>query len=287
VQCDLAREDQLLGAMCDVETVFHCAALCGAPGSLQEFEQANVEGTLRLLRLAGRAGVKTFVYMSSMSVYAAPEDSSAILDESAPFDDRAAERGAYTRSKLAADRAVLDYARHHRWPRVVVLRPGTIYGPGAKLPVGRFRLPSSNDRPLIAGSPRIPAGLVFVDDVVQAMLAAARTQLPSGSSYNLIDSPDCDQAELARTLQQVSGGKIRPRFAPYPLVWTAMLGVDLVSLARHRKLGTARYRLKRTLAPMRFNCAAAKKDLDWQPRVSLAEGLTRVLNGDARQAAGL
>jgi nucleoside-diphosphate-sugar epimerase/predicted dehydrogenase len=287
VQCDLAREDQLLGAMCDVETVFHCAALCGAPGSLQEFEQTNVEGTLRLLRLAERAGVKTFVYMSSMSVYAAPKDSNAILDESAPFDDRAAERGAYTRSKLAADRAVLDYARHHRWPRVVVLRPGTIYGPGARLPLGRFRLPSSNERPLIAGSPRVPAGLVFIDDVVQAMLAAARTQLPSGSTYNLIDSPDCDQAELARTLQQVSGGKIRPRFAPYPLVWTAMLGVDLVSLARHRKLGTARYRLKRTLAPMRFDCAAAKKDLDWQPRVSLAEGLTRVLNGDARQAAGL
>jgi nucleoside-diphosphate-sugar epimerase/predicted dehydrogenase len=287
VQCDLAREDQLLGALCDVETVFHCAALCGAPGSLREFEEANVEGTLRLLRLAGQAGVKTFIYVSSMSVYAAPKNSDAVLDESAPFDDRAAERGAYTRSKLAADRAVLDYAQSHRWPKIVVLRPGTIYGPGAKLPLGRFRLPSSNQRPLIAGSPRVPAGLVYVDDVVRAMLKAALTPLPSGSTYNLIDSPDCDQAELARTLHEVSGGKIRPWFAPYPLVWTAMLGVDLVSLARNRKLGTARYRLQRTLAPMRFDCAAAKKDLGWQPRMSLAEGLARVLHSDARQAAGL
>ncbi len=287
VQCDLAREDQLLGALCDVETVFHCAALCGAPGSLREFEAANVEGTLRLLRLAGRAGVKTFIHLSSMSVYAAPKDSSTILDETSPFDDRAAERGAYTRSKLAADRAVLDYARRHRWPRVVVLRPGTIYGPGAKLPVGRFQLPSSSRRPLIAGSPRIPAGLVYVDDVVHAMLTAAHTEVPGGSVYNLIDSPDRDQAELARTLHQVSGGRIRPRFAPYPFVWAAMLGVDLIALVRHRKLGTARYRLKRTLAPMRFDCAAAKKDLDWQPRVSLAEGLARVLNGDSRPTAGL
>jgi predicted dehydrogenase/nucleoside-diphosphate-sugar epimerase len=287
VQCDLAREDQLLGALCDVETVFHCAALCAAPGSLREFEEANVEGTVRLLRLAGQAGVKTFVYVSSMSVYAAPEDSSAILDETAPFDDRAAERGAYTRSKLAADRAVLEYARHHCWPRVVVLRPGTIYGPGAKLPLGRFRLPSSDQRPLIAGSPRIPAGLVYVDDVVQAMLTAGVTQLPSGSAYNLIDSPDLDQAELARTLHAVSDGRIRPWFAPYPLVWSAMLAFDLASLARNRKLGTARYRLKRTLAPMRFDCAAAKRDLHWQPRMSLAEGLARVLNGDVRQAAGI
>jgi 2-alkyl-3-oxoalkanoate reductase len=286
-RCDLAREDQLLGALCDVETVFHCAALCGAPGSLREFEEANVEGTLRLLRLAGQAGVKNFIYLSSMSVYAVPRDPTALLDESAPFDDRAAERGAYTQSKLAADRAVIDYARRHRWPRVVVLRPGTIYGPGAKLPAGRFQLPSSTHRPLVAGSPRIPAGLVYVDDVVHAMLAAARTKVSSGTVYNLTGSENLDQGDLARTLRQVSGGRIQPRFVPYPLVWTVMLGVDLLSLVRNRKLGTARYRLKRTLAPMRFSCAAARRDLGWEPRVALAEGLSRVLNGGPCQTAGV
>ncbi len=160
-----------------------------------------------------------------------------MLDETAPFDERADERGAYTQSKLAADRAVVDYARRHRWPRVVVLRPGTIYGPGAKLPVGRFQLPSSSQRPLIAGSPRIPAGLVYVDDVVDAMLAAARTEVPGGSVYNLIDSADLDQGELARTLREVSGGRIQPRFAPYPLVWTAMLGVDLALPGAEWKAG--------------------------------------------------
>jgi nucleoside-diphosphate-sugar epimerase len=58
-----------------------------------------------------------------------------------------------------------------------------------------------------------------------------------------------------------------------------MLGMDLMSLVRHRQLGTARYRLARILAPLRFECAAARRDLGWRPRVSLAEGLTRVLNG--------
>jgi nucleoside-diphosphate-sugar epimerase/predicted dehydrogenase len=288
VQCDLAREDGWRSALCDVETVFHCAALCGAPGSLREYEEANVQGTLRLLGLAADAGVKNFIYVSSMSVYAAPQDSSLPLDEASPLDQRASERGAYTRSKLAADTAVLEYARRH-WaagaPRIVVLRPGTIYGPGAKLPMGRFQLPSSNERPVIAGSRRIPTGLVYVDDVVEAMLAATRSGVPTGSVYNLVDPADCDQDELARTLHQVSGGRIRPLFAPYPLVWTAMLGVDLVSLLRHRKLGTARYRLQRTLAPMRFECTAARKDLGWQPRVSLAHGLARVLNGSLQPLA--
>jgi nucleoside-diphosphate-sugar epimerase len=222
-----------------------------------------------------------------MSVYAAPENGAAVLDESAPLDARAAERGAYTRSKLAADQAVLDYARTHRSPRVVVLRPGTIYGPGAKLPVGRLQLPSPATRPLVAGSPRTPAGLVYVDDVVEAMLAAATAKIPTGSVYNLVDSSECDQGELARTVAEVTGGRIRPRFAPYPLVWAAMFGVDLLSLVRHRKLGTARYRLQRTLAPLRFDCAAARRDLGWHPRVPLALGISRVLQQSGGTPAGV
>lgn len=286
VQCDLAREGDLQQALRDVDTVYHCAALCSAPGSLADFEQANVQGTVRLLQLAAKAGVKHFVYVSSMSVYAAPDGADTVLDEKAPLDARAAERGVYTRSKLAADQAVLDYARRQLSPRVIVLRPGTIYGPGAKVPVGRFQLPSSSLRPVVVGGPDLPTGLVYVDDVVEAMLAAARSGVPTGSVYNLVDSSDSDQAELARTLTEVTGGRIRPVFAPYPLVWLAMLAVDLLALARHRKLGTARYRLRRTLAPMRFECAAARQDLGWRPRVTLAEGLTRVLSGGAPPMAG-
>ena len=282
-QCDLAYEEGLRSALSGIETVFHCAALCGAPGSLEEFEDANVRGTLRLVRLAAEAGVKNFVYVSSMSVYAAPNGTRAVLDETWPYDGRAAERGAYTRSKLAADAALLEHARRELTPRIIVLRPGTIYGPGAKLPVGRFQLPSSSDRPLIAGSRWVSAGLVYVDDVVDAMLAAARSGVPTGSVYNLVNTADCNQDELARTLREVTGGRIRPVFAPYPLVWAAMLGADLMSLLRHRQLGTARYRLQRTLAPMQFECAAARQDLGWRPRVTLAEGLSRVLNGGTGQ----
>src|SRR3954467_8240141 len=286
VQCDLTREAHVEEALRDVETVYHCAALCSAPGSLTDFEEANVHGTIRLLKLAAKAGVKNFVYLSSMSVYAAPEGPHTVLDESAPLDARAEERGVYTRSKLAADKAVLDYARRQLSPRVVVLRPGTIYGPGAKVPVGRFQLPSSNLRPVVVGGPDLPTGLVYVDDVVEAMLASAESRVPTGSVYNLVDSADSDQAELARTLSQVTGGRIRPMFVPYPLVWLGMLAMDLLSLVRYRKMGTARYRLRRTLAPMRFECAAARQDLGWRPRVTLAEGLARVLNGGNPPMAG-
>ncbi len=141
VKCDLGNEDELRRALSGVETVFHCAALAGPPGSLEQYEEANVKGSIRLAKLAAEAGVSNLIYISSISVYGPP--SGPYLDETAPYDRRAADRGLYTQTKLAAEESLLEYARNHPSPRIITLRPGTIYGPGSKLPIGRLTLPSS------------------------------------------------------------------------------------------------------------------------------------------------
>jgi nucleoside-diphosphate-sugar epimerase len=56
-----------------------------------------------------------------------------------------------------------------------------------------------------------------------------------------------------------------------------MFGADVFAAARRGKLGTARYRLARTLADMRYPCYAAREQLGWMPHVSLSQGLARVL----------
>jgi predicted dehydrogenase/nucleoside-diphosphate-sugar epimerase len=276
IQCDLGNEQELRGALNGIETVFHCAALAGPPGSLQEYEEANVNGTVRLARLAAEAGVKTLVYVSSLAVYGIPKGRGPDVDETAPYDERAAERGFYTQSKLAAERALREYAAAQSSPRVIILRPGSIYGPGAALPTGNLQLPSSLKRPIIAGSPRVPTALVYIENVIDAMLAAAKSNVPTGSIYNVVDS-DADQGEVGRVLREVSQGYIRPVFVPYVVVWSMMLGLDLISLVRGRGLGTARYRLGRTLANMRFKCAAAQEELKWKTRVSLVDALARTV----------
>jgi nucleoside-diphosphate-sugar epimerase len=280
VVCDVTKEADVRTALAGIETVYHCAAMAGPPGSLEEYQRINVGSTVRLAELAAEAGVKTLVYVSSISVYEAPPRSRRYLDESAPYDRRAAERGFYTQTKLAADQALRDWAAKHSTPRVVMLRPGTIYGPGVKLPIGRFTLPAPGGQPLVAGGGGVPMPLVYVDNVVDAMLAANQVDAPTGAVFNVIDEPELNQAGVARALREVSHGRIRPNFLPYPIVWTMMLGVDLLALARRGKLGTARYRLERTLADMRYRCTAARERLGWAPRVSLAEGLTRVLEAD-------
>src|SRR5262249_25603999 len=131
VRCNLTSEEELPRAMAGVETVFHCGAMAGAPGSLADYEEANVRGTLRVADAAAKAGVRTLVSFSSIPTYPPPGRGKPYLDESAPYDARADERGVYTQSKLGADRVLLEFAQTHERPRIVVLRPGSLYGPGA------------------------------------------------------------------------------------------------------------------------------------------------------------
>jgi nucleoside-diphosphate-sugar epimerase/predicted dehydrogenase len=279
VECDLTRQDDVRRAVAGMHSIYHCAGMVGPPGSLEDYERANVGATMELAHAAREAWVDRLVYLSSLSVYGPPESGDGVVEETDGYDDRASDRGVYTQTKVRAEAALLEYARQNDAPRVTVLRPGTIYGPGAPLPVGLFELPSSHRRPFIAGSGHVPVALTYVDNVIDAMLAAAERDTPTGSVYNVVDSADVDQATVCHDVRRLSHGRIRPVIVPYGAVWAMMLGVDLLSLARHRKLGTARYRLKRTLAPMRFPSTRARAELGWKPRVELAEGLSNVLRG--------
>ncbi len=93
---------------------------------MEQYEEANVKGLIRWAKPAVEAGVSNLIYISSISVYVPP--SGPYLDETAPYDRRAADRGLYTQTKLAAEESLLEYARNHPSPRIITLRPGTIYG---------------------------------------------------------------------------------------------------------------------------------------------------------------
>jgi len=284
LECDLTCDVDLDALLAGVQTVFHCAALVGPPGSLDDYNEVNVTASLRLAQRAAAAGGENLVYISSLAVYGIPARGGEVVDERADYDARAGDRGVYTQSKLAAEEALRDYARDHALPRIVLLRPGDIYGPGLPLPVGLLPLPSTRRRPLITGSRHVPVALTYVDNLVDAMLAAAESDVPTGSVYNIVDSADDDQAELSRHLRELSGDRIRPVVVPYPIVWSMMLAFDLLSRVRSRKPGTARFRLRRTLAPLRFPSTAARTELGWQPRVSLREGLSRALSDQTPRA---
>jgi predicted dehydrogenase/nucleoside-diphosphate-sugar epimerase len=272
---DLRDPDALRRAVEGMRTVYHCAALVAAPGSSDEFARVNVDASRLLVEAAAAAGVERLVHMSSVGVYRAPSGRFGVVDESSPVDDRIELRGFYSKSKLDAERVLDVCVSSHPRPTIVVLRAGLIYGPGAAIPVARVRLTPSPTRPIVVGSRRLPMPLVYVDNVVDAMILASRANVPSGRRLNLIDDPSATQGVVADLLDKVSRGRLRPIFVPHLAVWPAMAALDVLSLVRGRGAGSARYRLRRSLASFRVSSDAARTELGWSPRVSIEEGLSR------------
>ncbi len=170
VEGDLRDREAVARVVAGTRFVFHVAAdyRLWVPDP-QEMMRTNVHGTRSLMEEAQRAGVQRIVYTSSVATLALRPDGGP-ADESMPLAEDAA-IGAYKRSKVAAERVVLDMIAHDALPAVIV-NPSTPIGP-------RDVRPTPTGRIIVeAACGRMPAfvdtglNLVHVDDVAAGHLAA-------------------------------------------------------------------------------------------------------------------
>lgn len=173
VQADLTDEAQAAQALAGADLVVHCAV-----GD----RRATVEGTRGVLAAARGVGVRHVVHLSTIDVYGA---SVGEVDEQAPLVRTGAE---YGDSKIEAEEICRGV--HERGLPVTILRPTIVYGPFSGLWTIEFA-----DR-LQAGTWMLGAedaggtcNLVYVDDVVGAVLAALRHPEAAGEAFN-VNGPD-------------------------------------------------------------------------------------------------
>src|SRR5262249_23859082 len=134
---DIARPQNMASALADVDAIIHLAGLSGAASRRPEddYRVLNVEATVGLARSAQRAGVRRFVFLSSVRAQAGASDPRVLTEEIEPRPIEA-----FGRSKLAAEQALAELGID--W---VALRLALAYGPGGTghkaRPVGLRRLP--------------------------------------------------------------------------------------------------------------------------------------------------
>ncbi|SPE61070.1 conserved hypothetical protein [Verrucomicrobia bacterium] len=121
VKCDIRNADGVAQAMRGIDVVHHNVALVPLAKAGKDYWAVNVEGSRIAAEQAGRAGVKSFVHMSSSAIFGAPQQCPVTNDS--PM--RPAE--IYGRAKLAGERAVRDVCTRNG-TRLVVIRPRTILG---------------------------------------------------------------------------------------------------------------------------------------------------------------
>ena len=253
-------------AVAGVEIVYHVGAAMS--GSREDFERGTVVGTRNIIASMRQHHVRRLVYISSLSVlHAAAAKPGVRIREDWPLEPRAGERGAYTQTKLAAEQLV----RQVTDLQVVILRPGQVFGPGAPVLTGAVAR-YVKGRYVILGDGQLVLPLVYVEDVVDAILLAAKR---TTGLFHLVDSGNLTQEQLIR---RVAGPTAKILKIPLPVVYALGFGVELLGKLLKRGVPLSRYRLQSALAPMKFDCAAAENELGWKPRVGVEKGVQQTLH---------
>ena len=274
---DLAFVDLAsLSSICQgVDTIFHCAGFAHA---WKDFDarmagthwRINFEGTRKLVNAAGATGVRRFIFLSS--VKAMGEPGNHCVDENWPSPPETA----YGQSKRAAEEAVLEAGTKYDM-HVVNLRLTMVYGRGGRGNLERMaRLIRRGWFPPLpeTGNKR---SLVHVDDVVAAMKLVAGHAKAAGKTFIIADPQFYSGRELYELIRAAL--EIRPTNLAVPanLLVGAARCFDGVERLLKRRLPFDSESLNKLLGWACYSSDSIRRELGWQARVPLAQGLRELL----------
>jgi nucleoside-diphosphate-sugar epimerase len=265
---DLADAAAVERAVKGAEVVIHCGA--AMKGGWSEHKLGTVVGTQNVVDACKQHGVKQLVYISSMSVVdCAGHSDKGPVTETAGTEPRAAERGAYTRAKLEAEQLVIAAAKQGL--PVVILRPGQIFGGGIELINGAVARNAAG-RWIVLGDGTLELPLVYIDDVVDAVIAAVEKKLTGGELFQIIDPEHLTQNDVL----ELAGSKKTVLRVPRVVVFALgrLSELSLRVIGKQSPIGL--YRLKSALARLHYESDHAARVLGWKPRVGVREGIRRV-----------
>lgn len=276
-QGDLSDREALLKAAQGCDIIFHVAAKAGIWGSYDEFYRANVIGTENVLAACRAHGIHKLVYTSSPSVVFDGTDVEG-GDESLPYP--AHFEAHYPKTKALAEQLVL--AANGPELATVALRPHLIWGPEDNHLVPRIIARGKSGRLRKIGNRPCLVDTVYVDNAARAhLLAADRLTADSplaGKTYFISNDEPIPLWEMVNRILGAAGvppvtATISPG-AAYAVgticeklwAWLKLSGEPPMTRFVARELATAHW----------FDISAARRDLEYEPEVSIGEGLARL-----------
>ena len=251
-----------------VSTVVHCSARVHvitdkSSEPLAEFRLVNVESTANLARQAAAAGVKRFVFLSSIKV------NGEFTEAGQPFtaDDVPAPEDAYGVSKHEAEQLLRQIAAETGM-EVVIIRPPLVYGPGVKANFQSMMrwLARGVPLPLVAVTEN-RRSLVALGNLVDLIVTCLNHPAAANQTFLVSDGEDLSTAELLKRLGAAMGHPARLFYLPTGLL---KLGVAVV-----RKPGI----YQRLCGSLQLDIAKTRQLLGWNPPVSVDDGLRRAAEG--------
>lgn len=255
---DINDRPKLWTLLQDIDCVYHLAARVSVPESVlypREYNQVNVGGTVTLMEAMRDVGVRRVVFISSGAVYG-EQPSQPLFENATPFP-----RSPYAVSKLSAEYYIRTIGL--LWGiETVVLRVFNAYGPGQHLPpvhapvIPYFLRQSCHNGTLVLhGEGQQTRDYVYLEDVVNAMVAASTAPDVNQKVINVGSGTETSVRDLVNLVLEVTGGKPEIVYNP-------------------RNEGIPRH--------MRADLTLAEQLLGYHPAVDLRTGLRLTLDQDKR-----
>jgi len=240
--------------------VVHLAAhvhVMGASGrrALDAYREINSDGTERLARCAAAAGVKRFVFLSSIKV-----NGEATLDQPFIEADRPAPLDAYGISKWEAEQA-LARVGHESGMEVVILRPPLVYGPGVKANFLSLLNVIARGWPLPFEAVRNQRSLIYVGNLVSAIVRCLEHPAAAGRTFLVADGEPVSTCQLTREIARALQRPARLFAMPSGLLRLA------------GRLTGRRDAVERLLGSLVIDFSLIRHELGWTPPFSLEDGL--------------
>ena len=262
IECDLSKCDSFpSGLFINVDVVIHCAARAhiikdNVSDPLTEYRRVNVDGSINLARQAAIAGVKRFIFLSSIGV------NGNINTKPFTEKDTPAPAELYAQTKWEAEQALWDVQRETGM-ELVIIRPPLVYGPSAPGNFGSLIRWVGTGIPLPLGAIKNQRSLVALDNLVDLIITCIDHPSAANQVFLAGDGQDLSTTEL---LQKVAFAMDKPsRLIPVPkslLMFGAML------------LGK-RAVAQRLLGSLQVDISKARDLLGWEPPISVQEGIRR------------
>lgn len=266
VHVDLTADANWEPYLKGVDTIIHCAARVHQMNeTVQEKQNAyhavNVDGSLNLAKQAVEAGVKRFIFISSIKV------NGEWTQESIPFTAKDAPhpQDDYGKSKFEAEKMLTSFANSSGLD-LVIIRPPLVYGPGVKANFLSMMKAVVKGLPLPLGLINSLRSMVFVENLVDLIMVCCEHPDAPGKTFLVSDDEDISIRDLLRTLAN-SAGK-RTYLLPIPQL---LLVFTLTLLGKKAAA-------QRLCKPLQLDIQETKDTLGWKPKFSLREGLAKTMD---------
>lgn len=263
---DIGPETDWRTALSGVDTVFHLATWTPPAGVKvpreivsRELQRVNLEGTQNLIIAATAAGVRRFVFASSVLVYGDATRGEPIDEDTTPCPN-----DLYGSSKLEVEGVVRDMSRDCRLESVIVRIP-FVYGGSERCALGPILRLCSNSIPLPFAAVRNKLSMVYWENLADALILCSEHPLAAGRMFLVRDDEIISTPELIVRISKALGSSSLLFPAPKFLI------LSFAYVARRQSL------ISLYLSSNVFDDRRIRRDLEWRPPYSLNEGITKTV----------